>query len=76
MSGMLSLAVLALVPAMIGPLPAERPGTLTAVLCNGGTIAIRLGDEVPADPRDCQPQGCHAGTCRGKTRPEDAKRGI
>lgn len=70
MSGILPLAVLALVPVMIGPLPA-RQAAITAALCNGGTITIPLGEEGPEDPRDCHPKGCHAGACR-----ERAKRTI
>lgn len=59
-------AALALVPVMIGPLPAHA-ATITAKLCNGGTIAIPVGDgNAPAGERDCHPKACHAGTCRQK----------
>lgn len=69
MSVTLPLALLALVPAMIGPLPAPAPapdggGTITARLCNGGTITIPLGDDDPGDGGHCHPKGCHAGSCR------------
>jgi len=64
MSGTIALAILALVPVMIGPLPAERQA-ITAKLCNGGTITIPLGDdEAPAEDGHCRPKGCHAGSCR------------
>lgn len=63
MSRALPLALAALVPVMIGPLPAH--GTvITAKLCNGGTITIPVGDDTPQQDRDCHPKGCHAGTCR------------
>ncbi|MFN4019485.1 MAG: hypothetical protein ACK4IC_03090 [Erythrobacter sp.] len=56
-------ALAVLVPVMIGPMPAES-ATITARLCNGGTITIPVGDGAPAPERDCHPKGCHAGTCR------------
>lgn len=65
----LPLALAALVPVMIGPLPA-RPATLTMHLCGGGTITIPLGKDAPSGDRDCHPKGCHAGTCR----PNEPKR--
>ena len=61
-------ALSALVPVMIGPLPASGH-SITAQLCNGGTIVIpieRDGDEEPE--RDCRFQACHAGTCRKRDR--------
>lgn len=64
------LALAALVPVMIGPLPAQG-AAITARLCNGGMITIPLGDNAPAPERDCHPKGCHAGTCRER---EEAKR--
>lgn len=65
----LPLALAALVPVMVGPLPAPTasgaPAALTARLCNGGTITIPLGPrKSPAGERDCHPKACHAGTCR------------
>jgi hypothetical protein len=57
------LALAALLPVMIGPLPAER-NAISAQLCNGGTITIPLGHDAPDDERNCHPKGCHAGTCR------------
>ncbi len=76
MSRLLPLALAALVPVMIGPIPAEAK-TITAMLCNGGTITIPLGRNAPpADDSNCHPKGCHAGTCRPKDRPERAKSAI
>lgn len=63
---LLPLALAALLPVMIGPLPAPPVRTLTLHLCKGGTITIPLDDETPARNRDCHPKGCHAGTCRQK----------
>ncbi len=66
MSLALPLALAALVPVMIGPLPASG-ATITAKLCGGGTITIPLGDgNAPDDDGFCHPKGCHAGTCREK----------
>ena len=62
-AALLPFALAALVPVMIGPMPAES-ATITARLCNGGTITIPVGDGAPAQDRDCHPKGCHAGTCR------------
>lgn len=61
----LPLALAALVPVMIGPLPAEQQA-ITAKLCNGGTITIPVGGEAPKEEGNCHPKGCHAGTCREK----------
>jgi len=65
MSAALPYAILALIPALIGPLPAES-SAFTARLCNGGTITIPLGGDAPADDGNCHPKGCHAGNCREK----------
>lgn len=62
-------AVTALVPVLIGPLPAQS-AALTAKLCGGGEISIPLGKDSKDKP-DCHPKGCHAGNCR-----ERSKRGI
>ena len=60
-------ALAALLPAMIGPLPASAE-TLTAQLCNGGTIVIPLDRDDDQEPeRDCRFQACHAGACRKRT---------
>jgi hypothetical protein len=74
MSAALPLSVLALVPVLVGPLPAQS-ATITAQLCNGGTITIPLGKEsAPADEGQCHPKGCHAGACREKDAPDRPKR--
>ena len=65
MSTALPLALMALVPVLIGPLPVQRTA-ITAKLCNGGTIMIPLGNDAPADESECHPKGCHAGPCREK----------
>jgi hypothetical protein len=66
-SAALPFALAALVPVLIGPLPTETT-TITARLCNGGTIAIPLGNDSPAEDGRCDPKGCHAGTCREKSK--------
>jgi hypothetical protein len=64
----LPLALAALLPVMFGPLPAESTA-ITAKLCGGGTITIPLGeDTVPGEDGQCHPKGCHAGTCREKSK--------
>ena len=76
MSSGFALALAALVPVMIGPHPAEHR-TITANLCNGGTITIPVGDDAPSDDSgNCHPKGCHAGTCREKNDPLRPKRSI
>ena len=57
-------AVLALVPAMVGPLPAgSSAGQLMLDLCGGGTVAIVLQDNAgrPLAPARtaCCAKGCH-----------------
>jgi hypothetical protein len=61
-----ALALAALVPVLIGPLPAES-AQITAKLCGGGTISIPLGNK-QQDKSDCHPKGCHAGACREKSK--------
>jgi hypothetical protein len=75
MTATLPFALAALVPVMIGPLPAEHQ-TITATLCNGGTITIPVGDSAPAQDENCHPKGCHAGTCREKSDQQRPKRSI
>jgi len=62
--------LLALVPLIIGPLPAEREDSLTVQLCGGGTISISLGksdaDTDPDAPPPCHAKACHAGIQRKK----------
>jgi hypothetical protein len=62
---LLPIAIAALSPVMIGPLPAQG-ASLTMGLCNGGTITMPLDQDPPAQGRDCHPKGCHAGACRPK----------
>jgi len=69
--GALPFAIAALLPVMVGPLSAPGPAPLVARLCGGGTVTIPLAppaspSESPAEKGDCQPKGCHAGTCRPK----------
>lgn len=63
-----AFALAALIPVLIGPLPAQG-ATLTAKLCGGGEITIPL-NKGKGDKPECHPKACHAGTCR-----EKAKRG-
>lgn len=77
----LPLALAALLPVMIGPLPGLPGRMLTMHLCSGGTITVELGpipvgDERPSQDRDCHPKGCHAGTCREKEQTKHPKRTI
>lgn len=59
-------AILALVPIMIGPPPAQA-SSIEAALCNGGTISIPLrGGGKPELPEPCPMKGCHAASCRKK----------
>ena len=61
-------ALAALVPAMIGPHPISAH-TITAQLCNGGTVTIPIERDKEQQPeRDCRFQACHAGTCRKRDR--------
>ncbi|MEM7666269.1 MAG: hypothetical protein AAF250_10480 [Pseudomonadota bacterium] len=57
-----ALAILAVLPMITGPLPAEEK-SLVATLCGGGTITIPLGDN-DEPKRDCHPKACHAANCR------------
>lgn len=62
MSGTILFGMAAILPLAIGPLPSQNE-SITARLCNGGTIQIPLkrgGD--PAVP--CPAKACHAGSCR------------
>jgi hypothetical protein len=70
----LPLALAALLPVMIGPLPPPPGQTLTMQLCGGGTITIPVGGDKPAPERDCHPKGCHAGTCRERDQTKHPKR--
>lgn len=66
MSGRLSLfAALALLPAMVGPLPAAAQ-SLTVALCNGGSLTIPAGGSAPlgGSQGPCCAKGCHSGQSR------------
>nr|WP_298895711.1 hypothetical protein [uncultured Altererythrobacter sp.] len=65
---MMRLAVLSFLLASIPAAAASADGNvLIAQLCNGGTIAIPLGnDDKPAPIKPCHIKACHAGTCRQK----------
>ena len=58
------LALAALIPLMTGPLPAQER-SITARLCNGGTVVIPLDSEDEPEPAPCPQKGCHA-TCNRK----------
>ena len=60
------LALLALVPIMAGPLPAEDD-SVTAQLCGGGTISIPIKRDGNAPKPDPCSKACHAGTCRKRS---------
>ncbi|MEM6857876.1 MAG: hypothetical protein AAF559_08385 [Pseudomonadota bacterium] len=67
MNSAAALALTALVPLIAGTSPHEaRADAITVALCNGGEITLDLGREDPAQERDCDQKGCHAGTCREK----------
>lgn len=62
------LALIAMIPAITGPLP-EQKSFLTTTLCSGGAvikidIPISGKDRLPSAP--CRGKACHAGTCRKK----------
>ena len=59
------LGLAALLPIAIGPLPHDEKSLLIE-LCSGGQITIPLGDEDEQEEHPCDPQACHAGTCREK----------
>ncbi len=63
------LAGLAFVLASLPAPPATaESGVLIAQLCNGGTIAIPLGDgKAPPPPEPCSMKACHAGNCRNSS---------
>lgn len=60
------LAVLALLPAMTGPLPRGEAHAITIDLCQGGSLTIPLSG-TPAEPERpalCCEKGCHGGSTR------------
>lgn len=59
-------SLIALLPALLGPLPQEGK-TITALLCSGDRVIeidIPIADDEPAQDGPCHNQGCHAGSCR------------
>lgn len=60
------LALLALVPVALGPLPQDGERSIVARLCAGGEITIPLRDNAPVLPETCPFKACHAGGCRKK----------
>ncbi|MCU0948605.1 MAG: hypothetical protein MUF47_10185 [Porphyrobacter sp.] len=67
-----AFALAALIPVLIGPLPVAGTRlssiTLQGKLCGGETIAIPLGKQDSPEQSPCHPKGCHAGTCRDKSK--------
>lgn len=61
------LAAFALIPALIGPLPQDQR-SITIALCSGGTATIPLGGKERERQRECDREGCHAGSCRQKSK--------
>lgn len=60
------VALLTLVPAMAGPLPAAGAARIAAALCGGGTVSIPLSaPQLPGGPESpCCAKGCHSGQSR------------
>lgn len=58
------LALVALVPAMVGPLPGPAEIILHVALCGGGTAAIPLPRRQREAPAPCPQKACHAGCSR------------
>ncbi|QKG72127.1 hypothetical protein [Erythrobacter mangrovi] len=60
------LALFALLPVALGPLPAQAR-SITAFICSGDgisrSIEIPIDDQAPFPP-PCSAKGCHAGSCR------------
>lgn len=58
------LGIAALLPMITGPV-IEEETSLLIELCSGSQISIPLGDD-GEEHHPCDPQACHAGTCREK----------
>ncbi len=61
-------AVIAVIPAMSGPVAAESGGGAMIALCGGGAMAAPF-DQPPARGEGnsaCCAKGCHSGQCRKK----------
>ena len=62
---MASFAVMALFPAMTGPLPGAGYGALNVALCGGGSLSIPLNSPARANGSSpCWAKGCHGGSSR------------
>jgi len=55
------MALAALAPAMIGPLPA-RAGSIVVALCGGGTTSVPIAPQ--GAPGPCCAKGCRNGASR------------
>lgn len=69
------LALTALVPLMAGTGPARAGDTITAALCDGGTVTIPLNRKDRHEPAPCHPKGCHGGACRNEAAKKKGARG-
>lgn len=60
------IAGAALIPAMTGPIAAERGREAIVALCGGGTMSVPLeGPAIPGDGSSpCCAKGCHSGQSR------------
>lgn len=61
--------VMALLPAMVGPLPQDHGHpSLMLALCGGGVMQVQLKDRsgapLPVAPVPCCAKGCHTGQRR------------
>lgn len=68
-----SLAILAVLPMITGPLPNEEGRSIVAALCAGGQITIPISGSEDQPKRDCHQKGCHAGNCRRQFDPEQRR---
>lgn len=59
-----TIALFAVVPMIVGPVPGDEEKTLTMTQCGGGSVTISLGDDNQEPARDCHQEACHAGNCR------------
>jgi hypothetical protein len=57
-------AIAAIVPLALGATPTDHEEALIVSLCNGGTIAIPLGENDSGQEQPCHAKACHAGACR------------
>lgn len=60
-----SLALVAMVPAAANPSIVSGAGAITVSLCQGGSITIPGGKQLPgSDGKSCCNKGCHGGDKR------------